>query len=170
MSRYQKYFILVIILAVAAVLIVTNMTLVKGLDIAGGIRVVMQADPKNPEDWPKTHEGRLEKMASIRKTIQNRVKGLGGVTEPVVVVQGENRIVVELPGVRDPDRALEQIKSTAALEFYYLKDVQNANNPMGKWRMDVVREEDRYIFTGPLGETIDSIKQPEEVLSKVVDT
>ena len=170
MSRYQKYFILVVILAIAAVVVVTNMTLVKGLDIAGGIRVVMQADPKNPEDWPKTHEGRLEKMASIRRTIQNRVKGLGGVTEPVVVVQGENRIVVELPGVKDPDRALQQIKSTAALEFYYLKDVQNSNNPMGKWRMDVVREENRYIFTGPLGETIDSIKQPEEVLAKVVDT
>ena len=170
MSRYQKYFAGVIILAILAAIVVSRMTLVKGLDIAGGIRVVMQANPEDPKDWPKTHEGRIEKMASIRKTIQNRVKGLGGVTEPVVVVQGDDRIVVELPGVRDPDRALEEIKSTASLEFYYLRDVQNSNNPMGKWRMDVVPEEDRYVFTGPLAETIDSIKQPEEVFSKVVDT
>ncbi|MCX8052231.1 MAG: protein translocase subunit SecD [Armatimonadetes bacterium] len=169
MTKYQKYFIGVVTLAITAGIIISQMSLVKGLDIAGGIRVVLQADPKNPEDWPKTHEGRMEKMASIRKTIQNRVKGIGGVTEPVVVVQGEDRLVVELPGVKDPDKALRDIKSTAALEFYYLKDVQNANNPMGKWRMDVVREEDRYIFTGPLGESIDSVKQPEEVLEKVVD-
>ncbi len=169
MSRYHRYFAGVIVLAIAAGIIVSQMTLVKGLDIAGGIRVVMQADPKSPEDWPKTHEGRLEKMASIRKTIQNRVKGIGGVTEPVVVVQGDNRLVVELPGVKDPDKALKDIKSTASLEFYYLRDVQNSNNPMGKWRMDVDNEANRYVFTGPLGETVDSISDPEEVLSKVVD-
>ena len=136
MSRYQKYFIAVIALAIAAAIINVEMPLVKGLDIDGGIRVVMEANPTNPGDWPKDRQGRLDKMAAIRKTIQNRVKGLGGVAEPVVVVQGDNRIVVELPGVKDPEGALNQIKSTAALEFYYLKDVQNSNNPMGKWRME----------------------------------
>ncbi len=173
MSRYQRYFIGVIILTIFAAYIVATQSLVRGLDIAGGIRVVLQAAPKNPndpEEWPKEHDKRLEKMKSIRRTIQNRVKGLGGVTEPRVVIQGEDRLVVELPGVKDPDAALEQIKSTAALEFYYLRDVQNANNPLGKWRIESTGTDERgYIFIGPRGETIDSIKQPEEVLEKVVD-
>jgi SecD/SecF fusion protein len=172
-SRYQKYFIGVIILTIFAAYVVATQSLVKGLDIAGGIRVVLQAAPKNPnnpEEWPKEHDKRLEKMKSVRRTIQNRVKGLGGVTEPRVVIQGEDRLVVELPGVKDPDAALEQIKSTAALEFYYLRDVQNANNPLGKWRIESTgRDERGYIFIGPRGETIDSLKQPEEVLEKVVD-
>lgn len=173
MTRYQRYFIGVVILTIFAVYVVATQNLVRGLDIAGGIRVVLQAAPKNPDDpeeWPAEHSKRLEKMKSIRKTIQNRVKGLGGVTEPRVVIQGEDRLVVELPGVKDPDAALEQIKSTAALEFYYLKDIQNVNNPLGKWRIESLGTEEKgYIFIGPRGETIDSVKQPEEVLEKVVD-
>ncbi|MEN6611825.1 MAG: protein translocase subunit SecD, partial [Armatimonadota bacterium] len=161
----------VIILAIASALLCVYKPLVRGLDIDGGIRVVMQADPKRSDDWPTERDKRIEKMNSIRRTIVNRIKGVQGVREPKVVVQGDNRIVVELPGVKDPEKALNQIKKTAALEFYYLKDVQNVNNTMGIWRMEApLSKEDAYIFTGPRGETIDSIKQPKEVLEKVVNT
>jgi SecD/SecF fusion protein len=170
-SRYQKLFGLVIILAIASALISWKIPLVRGLDIDGGIRVVMQADPKRGDDWPSDRQKRIDKMNSIRRTIANRIKGVQGVREPKVVVQGDNRIVVELPGVKDPDKALNQIKKTASLEFYYLKDVQNVNNQMGKWRMEApLSKDDAYIFTGPKGETIDSLKQPEEVLKQVVNT
>lgn len=170
MSRYQKLFGLVIILAIASALISWKIPLVRGLDIDGGIRVVMQANPKKSDDWPSDHQKRIDKMNSIRKTIANRIKGVQGVREPKVVVQGDNRIVVELPGVKDPDKALNQIKKTASLEFYYLKDVQNVNNQLGKWRMEApLSKDDAYIFTGPKGETIDSLKQPEEVLKQVVN-
>lgn len=174
MSRYQKYFLGVILLVIAAGVISWMKPLVRGLDIAGGIRVVMQVDPRSGDDWPADRTKRVEKMSAIRKTIVNRVKGLSGVTEPVVVVQNPGdprpRLVVELPGVKDPDKALERIKSTASLEFYYLKDVHNANNPMGRWRMEPPLTEDRsYVFSGPRGETIDSEKQPEEVLKQVVN-
>ncbi|MHB9035345.1 MAG: protein translocase subunit SecD [Armatimonadota bacterium] len=171
MSRYQKLFGLVIILAIVSALICWQKPIVRGLDIDGGIRVVMQADPKRGDDWPADREKRIEKMNSIRRTIANRIKGVQGVREPKVVVQGDNRIIVELPGVKDPDKALDQIKKSASLEFYYLKDVQNLNNPMGKWRMEAPpSKEEAYIFTGPRGETIDSQKQPEEVLDMVVNT
>lgn len=174
MSKYQKYFIGVIGLVLLATFLNIYKPLVRGLDIAGGIRVVMQVDPQRPEDWPQNPDERREKMAAIRRTIQNRVKGLAGVTEPVVVVQNPNaalpRLVIELPGVKNPEEALNRISSTASLEFYWLKDVQNNNNPMGMWRMEPPYTEDKpYIFTGPRGETIDSIKQPDEVLKKVVN-
>ncbi len=173
MSRYQKLFFLVVIpLAIAAAIISWKIPLTRGLDIAGGIRAVLQVDPRHPGDWPASHAERMEKMQAIRKTIHNRVKGTGGVAEPVVVIQGDNRIVVELPGVKDPDAALDRIKSTASLEFYYLKDVVNTNNPTGKWRMEspVGGEEKAYIFSGPRGESINSLEQPKAVLKYVVDT
>lgn len=173
MSKYQRYFIGVIILAIIAAIVCYTKPLVKGLDIAGGIRVVMQVAPKNPGDWPKDLAERREKMAAIRRTIQNRVKGLAGVTEPIVVVQNPNaklpRLVIELPGVKDPEEALRRISSTASLEFYWLKDIQSTNNPMGMWRMEApLTEEKSYVFSGPRGETIDSLKQPEEVIKQVV--
>ena len=171
MSRYQRYFIGVIILTIAAALVSWKIPLTRGLDIDGGIRVVMQVDPARKSDWPSKHEDRIEKLNSIRKTITKRVMGLQGVAEPVVVVQEPDKVVVELPGVKDPEAALNRIKSTASLEFYWLKDVQTSNNPTGKWDMRAANADEKaYVFTGPRGEAIDSEKQPKEVLDKVVDT
>ena len=172
MSRYQKIFVLVIILAVASAVICYLKPIVRGLDIAGGIRVVLQADPKNKEDWPATRPERMEKMRAVRKTIWRRVMGISGVSEPQVVIQGDDRVVVELPGVKDPEAALRRIRSTASLEFYWLKDVQNPNNQLAKWRIDSPQDavSKSYVFTGPRSETIDSVKNSEEVLTQVVDT
>ncbi len=50
------------------------------------------------------------------ETIRNRIDQFG-VTEPVVVKQGDNQILVQLPGVKDPQRALDLIGKTAQLEF-----------------------------------------------------
>jgi preprotein translocase subunit SecD len=58
------------------------------------------------------------------ETIRNRVDQFG-VTEPVIVKQGENEIAVQLPGIKDPERALELIGKTAQLEFK-LVDEENA--------------------------------------------
>ncbi|WP_456370634.1 protein translocase subunit SecD [Thermodesulfatator atlanticus] len=53
--------------------------------------------------------------------IRNRIDQFG-VTEPVIVKEGENKIVVELPGVKDPERALKLIGQTAQLEFRLVDD------------------------------------------------
>ena len=50
------------------------------------------------------------------ETIKNRIDQFG-VTEPSIQAQGEKRIVIQLPGVKDPTRALEVIRKTALLEF-----------------------------------------------------
>ena len=50
------------------------------------------------------------------ETIRNRIDQFG-VSEPVIVKQGENQILVQLPGIKDPQRALELIGKTAQLEF-----------------------------------------------------
>jgi len=55
------------------------------------------------------------------ETIRNRVDAFG-VAEPVIQRQGENEIVVQLPGIKDPKRAIELIGKTAQLEFKLVDD------------------------------------------------
>ncbi len=82
----------------------------QGLDLRGGLQVLMVADlPENAE----ITSGALE-MA--RQVVENRVNALG-LTEPVVQVQGSRRIIVELPGIDNPEQAVDTIRETALLEF-----------------------------------------------------
>jgi preprotein translocase subunit SecD len=57
-----------------------------------------------------------EDMEAAKVIVDRRVNGLG-VTEPLVQLQGENRIIVELPGVDNPDQAVQTLKNTGQLEF-----------------------------------------------------
>lgn len=81
-----------------------------GLDLVGGVQALLEADL--PSDTPVT----AESMQTARTIVENRVNGLG-VNEAVVQLAGDRRIVVELPGETDPERALETIKQTGLLEF-----------------------------------------------------
>ena len=60
--------------------------------------------------------------------IRNRIDQFG-VAEPVILRQGENEIVVQLPGVEDQQRAMELIQATAQLEFKIVSDDAGANLP-----------------------------------------
>ncbi len=81
-----------------------------GLDISGGMQVVLEA--KDTEKIKVTPEV----MQSIISVVRNRVDGLG-VAEPLIQKKGDRQIVVELPGIEDPDRARAMIGKTAHLKF-----------------------------------------------------
>ncbi len=55
-------------------------------------------------------------MRQVATIVDNRVNALG-LTEPVVQLQGSRRIIVELPGVEDPEAAIATIRETGLLEF-----------------------------------------------------
>ncbi|MBN1995357.1 MAG: protein translocase subunit SecD [Anaerolineae bacterium] len=82
----------------------------QGLDLQGGLQVVLEADLPTGQELP---EGAME---AARIIVDNRVNGLG-VTEPLVQLQGDNRIIVELPGISDPELAISTIRETGLLEF-----------------------------------------------------
>lgn len=176
MSRFQWFTLLIVVLAIIAGVINWKMPMSPGLDIAGGYRVVLQANPRPSDEWPRAKsesQDRLKRMRSIADIIRERikrgakdVKGLQGVTEPIVHVEGDNRVVVELPGLKSREQALKWIQSMAALEFYYMRNLQSKRNPIADWSVDSVG--DAYVFTGPQNQTINSIEQPKEVLSQVV--
>ena len=80
-----------------------------GLDLQGGLRVVLQSEEPNPV---------REDLNAARQVVENRVNAFG-VAEPLIQTQGNNRIVVELPGLSaaDQERALGLIGQQAMLEF-----------------------------------------------------
>lgn len=63
-------------------------------------------------------------ISSALEIIRNRVDQFG-VSEPVIQKSGKNRIIVELAGVKDPDRARKLIQSTALLEFNLVRNPEN---------------------------------------------
>lgn len=84
----------------------------QGLDLQGGLQVLLEADV--PPDQEAEFDART--MEAVRVIVENRVNGLG-VTEPLVQLQGERRIIVELPGIQDPDQAIATLRETGLLEF-----------------------------------------------------
>ena len=82
----------------------------QGLDLQGGLQVLLEADV------PEGTEIDSEAIDTAKVIVENRVNGLG-VTEPLVQKRGERRIIVELPGIEDPELAIATIQETGLLEF-----------------------------------------------------
>ncbi|TVR91692.1 MAG: protein translocase subunit SecD [Trueperaceae bacterium] len=84
-------------------------TLRLGLDLQGGLRVVLQAETPDPD---------IDDLLAARNIIENRVNEFG-VAEPLIQTSGGDRIIVELPGLtsEDQQRALDLIGQQAVLEF-----------------------------------------------------
>ncbi len=81
----------------------------QGLDIVGGLRVLLEAEL--PEDAYT-----IDDLREASNNVDRRVNALG-LSEATVQLQGSSRILVELPGVSDPQQAVETIQQTALLEF-----------------------------------------------------
>ena len=102
---------IVIIIAVFAMFIEPlALSIRQGLDLQGGTHVVLEA-----EDTP-TAQVNDDAMERVIRIMEKRVNELG-LAEPIVQRQGARRIIVELPGVKDPDKAIAVIGKTAMLEF-----------------------------------------------------
>jgi protein-export membrane protein SecD len=88
-----------------------------GLDLSGGLRVEYQAvavDGKSPSAGD---------MSVIKDIVERRVNTTG-VSEPVVTTQGADRVVVELPGVTDPEAVRKLVGQTGQLDFVPLGSTQ----------------------------------------------
>jgi SecD/SecF fusion protein len=86
-----------------------------GLDLQGGLAIVLEAQA------PKGESVDSQGMDRSLEIMRSRVDKLG-VAEPEIRKQGENQIIIELPGVHDAARAAEIVGTTARLEFYKLED------------------------------------------------
>jgi protein-export membrane protein SecD len=97
-----------------------------GLDLQGGIHVVLRVKMEQLNS-----DERKEAVDRAMSIIRNRIDGLG-VAEPIILKQGDDRIVVDLPGYTDANRAEELIGQTAILEFKLLENYDNSSLVMNR--------------------------------------
>jgi len=84
-----------------------------GLDLQGGSHLIYQAiNPETEMPGGVTED----QMKSLSRTIERRVNA-SGLGEPIIQILGEDRLLIQLPGIRDPGRAKALIGETARLEF-----------------------------------------------------
>ena len=121
MKRHKNMLILLLMAVLVAVsvyfIVPPSVKTRLGLDLQGGLEVVYTA---------RTAEGKAPSAEQLDQTIailDRRVNGLG-VTESAIQKQGTDQISVALPGIKDPQQALDVIGKTAQLEFY--KDDEKA--------------------------------------------
>lgn len=85
-----------------------------GLDINGGVYVVMEADKEDIADL--SSQELADVMEQTRVVLNNRVNAMG-ISEATVSQEGTNRLRVEMPGVEDAQEAIDQIGRTAQMQF-----------------------------------------------------
>ncbi|MEH2207982.1 MAG: protein translocase subunit SecD [Nostoc sp.] len=111
MQRQRSLLILILVLIIAAITVIATIPIPLGLDLRGGSQLTIQVKPS--ADIPKITERELE---GVKKVVEGRINGLG-VSEPVIQTVGTDKILVQLPGVNDPEQAERVLGGTAQLEF-----------------------------------------------------
>lgn len=119
-----------------------------GLDLNGGTHLVYKADTSK-----LTGSDAGDAMTALRDVIERRVN-LFGVSEPIVQVEkggvvggGEDRLIVELPGVTNVDEAIKLIGQTPVLEFKLVKDTTGMTDEQVK----TIPPKELFIDTGLTG-------------------
>ncbi len=116
--RSRDLYALLVIAAIAALALVINLAPSQtflgrdvrfrlGLDLQGGIQVLLRTTSETATE---------EDVETAAGVIERRVNGLG-VGETVVQLAGSDRIIVELPGIDNPEQAVETLRGTGRLEF-----------------------------------------------------
>jgi preprotein translocase subunit SecD len=110
MQKQKIVLVFIILLIVASLTVIKNLPLQLGLDLRGGAQLTLEI--KNTKGQTIT----AGDLNAVKKVIENRINGLG-VAEPVVQTVGEDKILVQLPGVTNPQEAEKILGGTALLEF-----------------------------------------------------
>ena len=111
-----------------------------GLDLSGGMNVIVKADldaalaARDPADSTSEAEFKKEAMNQALETLQSRIDRFG-LSEPVIRLQGEDRIYIELPGAAETDRINSIIMGKGILNFR-LVDMDATNAFMSAYSMN----------------------------------
>ncbi len=141
MQKQRLILGLIILLVVAAITALVKLPIHLGLDLQGGSQLTIQVQPT--KDIPKITDENLE---DVKKVIENRINGLG-VSEPLVQTMGNKQILVQLPGVSDPQEAEKVLGGTAQLDFREQKpdteekfQAVSQQNQIAQVQMDILKK------------------------------
>lgn len=119
MNKLWIRLLLVIAILAGAVCIIIREPVKLGLDLKGGVYAVLEAAPEKEGDIIDN-----ETMNSLIEVLDRRINGIG-VAESVVQKAGNNRVIIELPGISDTTEAINMIGKTALLEFKIMDENGN---------------------------------------------
>ncbi|WP_309730067.1 protein translocase subunit SecD [Chamaesiphon sp. OTE_75_metabat_556] len=111
MQKQRVILGLILVLLIAAITLLFNKPMRLGLDLQGGSQLTIQVKPT--ADHPVITQLDLE---AVQKVIENRINGLGVSEASIQSAQG-NKVLVQLPGVSDPQQAERVLGGVAQLEF-----------------------------------------------------
>ncbi|MBW4573867.1 MAG: protein translocase subunit SecD [Aphanothece sp. CMT-3BRIN-NPC111] len=124
MQRQRSILALILVLVIAAITVLVIKPMRLGLDLQGGSQLTIQV--KTTQD---AKEIKAEDLEAVQRVIENRINGLG-VSEALVQTVGNNQILVQLPGVSDPEQAERVLGGTAQLDFREQKPGTEAQLPI----------------------------------------
>lgn len=107
-----------------------------GLDLQGGSHLVYRSEPV-AEDGGEPQPPDVEDMESLKRIIERRVNS-SGLGEPIIQILGDDRLLIQLPGVGDSERAEAIIGETAQLEFKH----RSINPPRNLATEGIITDED----------------------------
>ena len=119
MNKLWIRLLLVIAILAGAVSLIVREPVKLGLDLKGGVYAVLEAAPEKEGDVIDN-----ETMNSLIEVLDRRINGIG-VAESVVQKAGNNRVIIELPGISDTTEAINMIGKTALLEFKIMDENGN---------------------------------------------
>ena len=111
MQKQRVILGLIIVLVMLAIGLLIYRPMRLGLDLQGGSQLTIQIE--TTKDHPVITQSDLE---AVKKVIENRINGLG-VSEALIQAASGNKVLVQLPGVNDPQQAERVLGGTAQLEF-----------------------------------------------------
>ncbi|MBE7384231.1 MAG: protein translocase subunit SecD [Leptolyngbya sp. SIO1E4] len=111
MGRQRLLLLLIFGLAIAAIVVISQVPTRLGLDLRGGTQLTLQIQPT--EEIPVITDRDME---AVQRVISGRINELG-VSETSVQQLGQNQLLVQLPGVSNPEQARRVLGETAQLEF-----------------------------------------------------
>ena len=112
---------------------VRRVPLKRGLDLQGGMHLALEIDESRG-----VVQNKSEALDRALKVVRTRIDEFG-VSEPVVQKQGTDRIIVELPGVDDPERAQDVVQKSAFLQFQILDESGAIDRALS--RLDAIARE-----------------------------
>ncbi len=130
-----------------------------GLDLQGGMYLVLEVDESN-----LSGDAKADAADRVMEILRNRVDQFG-VAEPIIQRQGDNRIVIQLPGLEDQERARSLVGTTALLEFRLVREpdeVAQVLNALDRVLKGVKVEGSIVDTTGIAGEEAAQAEQAEQ--------
>jgi preprotein translocase subunit SecD len=106
-----------------------------GLDLQGGMHLAVEVDDPTGS---LTEEARVDALERTLTTIRNRIDEFG-VREPTIQRVGDERIIVELAGIDDPQRAKQIVERTAFLEFKIVREDDGFRNALPRLDRTIVQ-------------------------------